>query len=914
MKYNFRLVNNELSYICVVLMIEEMKKRILSLLLFSAFIYSGCLPYRKDIVIGISQCSEDVWRTKLNLELETSSHYYDHVRLRFVSADDDSGRQIGQIEKFVEEKVDLLIVSPNQTHEITPAIEAAYDAGIPVILFDRKIDSDKYTAFIGGDNTEIGRIMGYYIADRLGGKGKVVEIQGLEGSSPASERHNGFVEALSSYPNIEIVGSGYGDWLSEGGQDVMASFLSQELAFNAVFAQNDRMAKGARNAMQDASGVLFFGIDALADSGLQDVLDGNLAASYIYPTRGDLVMDLAMDILSGRPYARENFLESALVDAHNARMVSMQEDEIAAQQEKILRISTKLDNFLAEYNMQKLVLWLIIAVTVLLSVTGVMFALSLFNTRRLNAELEHRNRELQDMSAKLEESITAKLNFFTSVSHDLRTPLTLVSGPLNQIIRGPLNEEQKQFLSIVRKNVDILTRLVGNILDFRKIESGSMKLKWSRFDLAEAVREWMSGFLDAADGMTFSYEGPSSCTVEADMHLMERVLFNLLSNAFKFTPHNGGGIIVRVRPEEDAGYVLVEVHDNGNGIAEDKLPFIFDQFYQADGAATGTGIGLSLVRSIAELHGGNVYVRSRLDEGSVFTVRIPLRHPDETVEISADSPSSYTEQYADSYTGDRPACQDVFEKLERTDDSQPTILVVDDNEDIRAYVRKLLGGDFCVLTAAGGEEGFRKAVREQPDLIISDVMMPVMDGMELCRRLKEELVTSHIPVILLTAKSLDEQRSEGYELGADAYISKPFSEKVLLSRINNLLKSRTRLKEHYLETGESISFEKENEFLDRLRAIITKNLTDPELSIEKIASEIGLGRVQLYRKVKSLTGYSPIEVIRIMRLKAAKRLLKSTDKTVSEIAYAVGFGTPSYFSKCYKEFFGRHPNEDRLTV
>lgn len=891
--------------------LDGMKKNILFPLLFAVLFWTGCLPRQNEIVIGISQCSEDIWRAKLNQELETSSHYYDHVKLRFMSADDDSEKQIAQIKKFVDDRVDLLIISPNQTHEITPAIESAYNSGIPVILFDRKIDSDKYTAFIGGDNTEIGRIMGGYIADMLDGKGRIVEIQGLEGSSPAFERHNGFVEALSSYPDIEIVGSGYGDWLSDGGRDVMNEFLTQGLVFDAVFAQNDRMAKGARSVLPDASGILFFGIDALPGSGLQDVLNGNLAASYIYPTRGDRVMELAMDILSGRPYARENLLESALVDAHNARMVSMQEDEIAAQQEKVLRISTKLDNFLAQYNMQKLVLWLIVAVMALLLVAGALFALNWFNTRRLNAELENRNRELQDMSAKLEESVAAKLDFFTSVSHDLRTPLTLVAGPLDQVLKGSLNEEQKQSLITVRKNVDILMRLVGNILDFRKIESGNMQPRMVRFDLAEAIREWMSGFGDAAVGMDFAFDGPASCMAEADMHLIERALFNLLSNAFKFTPPCGGKIEVVLRTDESSGQVSVEVRDNGCGIPEEKLPLIFDQFYQAGGSVTGTGIGLSLVRSIAELHGGQVSVRSRVNEGSVFTISIPLLHPDEVIEASSAPPSRYTEHFTDSYLGTNPQERDVFEKLERSNEGQPVILVVDDNEDIRAYVRSLFSGGFCVLTASNGEEALKKAVREQPDLIISDVMMPVMDGMELCRRLKKELVTSHIPVILLTAKSLDEQRSEGYESGADAYISKPFSEKVLLSRVNNLLKSRAQLKEHYLEIGEGLSSEKENEFMDRLRGIVQKNLSDPELNIEKIAAEIGLGRVQLYRKVKSLTGYSPIEVIRIMRLKSASRLLKSTDRTISEIAYQVGFSTPSYFSKCYKEFFGRQPNEDR---
>ena len=242
---------------------------------------------------------------------------------------------------------------------------------------------------------------------------------------------------------------------------------------------------------------------------------------------------------------------------------------------------------------------------------------------------------------------------------------------------------------------------------------------------------------------------------------------------------------------------------------------------------------------------------------------------------------------------------------------RPTILVVDDNDGLRSFIVTLLEGDYRVLSAGNGQMALEKATRELPDLVISDVMMPVMDGLSFCKALKGQLATSHIPVVLLTAKSLDDQRAEGYDSGADAYISKPFSEKVLLSRIGNLLKSRILLKEHYLETGESAARPQENDFLARFRTKVQAHLGDENLSVEQIGSELCLGRVQLYRKTKALTGYSPVELIRITRLKAAERLLKTTDLGVAEIAYKVGFGTPSYFSKCFKELFGRAPGEVR---
>ena len=278
--------------------------------------------------------------------------------------------------------------------------------------------------------------------------------------------------------------------------------------------------------------------------------------------------------------------------------------------------------------------------------------------------------------------------------------------------------------------------------------------------------------------------------------------------------------------------------------------------------------------------------------------------------VEGKEASAYTEHFEEAYTPDNTRRKEAVGRVTQTED-RPTILVVDDNADLRSFIGTLLEGEYRILTACNGEEGLEKASRELPDLVVSDVMMPVMSGLELCSALKGQLATSHIPVILLTAKSLEDQRAQGYDSGADAYISKPFSERVLLSRIGNLLKSRILLKEHYLETGESAARPQENDFLARFRAVVRENLADENLSVEQIGSALGLSRVQLYRKVKALTGYSPVELIRITRLKTAEQLLKTTDKTVAEIAYAVGFGTPSYFSKCFKELFGRQPGERR---
>lgn len=861
----------------------------LFLIISAVLLLSACSGGKKSLVIGVSQCSNDIWRSKLNDELEMAARI-SGVQIRFVSADDNSYRQMEQIQEFVREGVDLLVVSPNQTSTITSAVEEAFDAGIPVILFDRKIDSDKYTAFIGADNVEIGRIMGQLMADLLEGEGQVVEIQGLAGSSPADDRHKGFVEALSEHPRMQLLAAPYGNWLEEDGYRAMLGLMGKGIRPDAVFGQNDRMAMGARRALGEPSDVLFFGVDALPDAGLQDVIDGDLTASYLYPTRGDLVMELALNILQGKPYERENRLESALVDSHNASMLKMQEEEIATQRDMVKNVNGQLDHFLLQYNNQRIIMWMVIAFAILL----ILVASQAYWSYRITRQLKQ----------QLEESTQAKLDFFTAVSHDLRTPLTLVAGPLDYVLEGKLEAPLRQTLLMARRNVDVLRQLVNNILDFRKIESGNRTLEVSRFNLSAAVQEWMTGF--AGTRRELRFQGEEKLTVEADMRLLERILFNLLGNSIKHTREDG---IITVSVTHEGPDAVLKVEDNGEGIPEDKLPYIFERFYQASESTMGTGIGLALVKAVAELHGGSVEVSSTLGKGTLFTVCIPLEQQGAKVEEEKEA-SAYTEHFAEAYAVDNTRRKEAAGRVTQTED-RPTILVVDDNADLRSFIGTLLEGEYRILTACNGEEGLEKASRELPDLVVSDVMMPVMSGLELCSALKGQLATSHIPVILLTAKSLEDQRAEGYDSGADAYISKPFSERVLLSRIGNLLKSRILLKEHYLETGESAARPQENDFLARFRAVVRENLADENLSVEQIGSALGLSRVQLYRKVKALTGYSPVELIRITRLKTAEQLLKNSDKTIAEIAYAVGFGTPSYFSKCFKELFGRQPGERR---
>jgi signal transduction histidine kinase/DNA-binding response OmpR family regulator len=897
-----------------------MKKYIIFLFLLLSV--SACKNGGKRYVIGVSQCSEDIWRDKLNDELRIASFSYDKADIRFASADDNDQRQIEQINKFIDDGVDLLIASPNQMHTISPAINRAFDKGIPVILFDRKTDSHKYTAFIGADNHEIGRVMGECVGTALQGRGNVVEITGLQTSSPAIDRHRGFCDALKRFPGIHLISSVHGDWTKASGQKLMGGVLKDRRDINCVFGQNDRMAMGARQAAEQQGikqGIIYVGIDGLPtpDGGLHNVANHELAASYIYPTRGDLVMQLAMNILKHKPYQKENYLKAAIVTPENARAMLMQVDEMNHQRTRLIELHGKIDQYLAQYNHQQI--YLLLSVIILLLLVG--FFIYVYRTIMMKRRLT-------------EETANAKLQFFTNVSHEFRTPLTLIADPVERLLDDEdITASQRSLLQVARKNVNVMLRLVGEILDFRKVQNGKMTVDVTTFDLAEHLRQWLTGFMPAATTKRISIipDIPQSLTVCTDLDKMERICYNLLSNALKYT-HNGGHI--RVSASQTGDTFTFVVADDGIGIPRDKVAHIFDRFYQARNSNVGgTGIGLALVKAFSELMGGDVGVKSVEGQGSTFTVTLPVG------DISAQSTDGLrTAQGTDgagtsqSIDGLRPASANRMEpfsiagetmdkdtegaELHRitspvADEDKPTVLVVDDNDDVRIYITSLLAAEYDVKQAADGQQGLEKAIKEVPDLIICDVMMPVMDGLEMCDRVKRETATSHIPVILLTARTQEDQRAEGYDYGADAYITKPFSGKVLLARVKNLLANRRLLRDIFSngEAPDDKPKDADTQFIDEFRKQVQAQLSDTELNVETLSAGMGLSRVQLYRKIKALTGSSPVELIRITRLKRAERLLKSGGKNISEVSYEVGFSSPSYFTKCYKEYFGVLPGE-----
>lgn len=899
------------------------------LLLFLLPLLLSCGSEKKHYVVGVSQCSEDVWREKLNEELRIAALYYNDVDLRISSANDDVQMQTEQINKFVDEGVDLLIVAPGQV-SISPAIDRAYEKGIPVIIFDRRTRSDKYTAYIGADNKEIGSSMGEYLAGTLTDGGRILELSGLSTSSPAIERNNGFDSVVQCRPGISIVEHLSADWTEQGAFRTVDSLLSKpHNEFDCVFAHNDRMAMGARRAAEkhglNLEHIKFCGIDAMPQKGggMELVDNGTLFASYTYPTRGDEVMLLAMNILEGKKYNRENQLSSALVTRDNARVLLMQNDETMRQQDHLSTLRSRVDKAASDFNTQRIYL-LVLLVFVVLLIAVCAAAIYAFITRtRINQQLKASMDEQNRMTTEMEEMTQTQLQFFTNVSHELRTPLTLIAGPTEQLLEDPaVHGVQRTMLEMVQRNTRILIQLVGEILDFRKVQNNKAELHLNRFYLQHELTTWTEDFrtVAARRGITIRVDVSGvedDAVLIADRDKMEHMYFNIMSNALKYTPD--GGCITTTLLHHDHFYTL-RIADTGKGIPTEELPHLFERFYQAKGAIGGTGIGLSLVKAYIDMHRGSVHAESVEGKGTTFVIELPDSQPG--YDPAKDAPAATQAEKGlvdDNYIATDTTAQEAAERITNAEDfdaERPLVLIIDDNNGMRAYLRSILQDKYNVSEATNGEQGLEKARREVPKLVVCDVMMPVMDGLEFTKRLKEDTATSHIPVVLLTARSLSEQRKEGYDTGADSYITKPFSGQVLLSRIENLLRSRIMLRSVFAgDKQETEEEEKLNEadktFVGRLRTAIQENLGDSDFSVERLGEEIGLSRVQLYRKVKALTGQTPVELLRKARLTKARQLLEKTEKSVSEIAYEVGFTSPSYFNKCFKDEFDINPSSLR---
>ena len=901
----------------------------------------SCSRGDDGFVIGVSQCSEDLWRETVNREIMREASFRSNMEVVVRSVKDDSRQQIRDIERFIAEGVDLLVIAPNEASALTPVVSKAYNSGIPVILLDRKILNDDYTAYVGADNYKLAHQLGLYAAAQMNYEGNVVEIRGLNGSTADAERHRGFTEAIAQFPRIQIIAEAEGNFLRNNAREKMHSILNEidRKQVDLIFAMNDQMALGVNDATRmyySGKRPYIIGIDALLGKGggMEAINDGAIDASFIYPTGGDRVIELAYRILNGIKYERENILSTGVVDRSNVRVITLQNEQIIAQQDKVETLNSRLNRSATLYTRQSRSLLIAIVFTIFAVSTLLVLIRTNNSKNKLNRQLNLQNEEIKrqvdtlqtqkvqlvKLSRELEAATQAKLVFFTDISHDLKTPLTLIMGPVEELLTSEnLSEGERESLKLIQRNSHKLMGLLTQILEFRTYENGKMQMDYSlgamdRF--LDGINQLFTKFIHHKQ-VDFSFETDGSdLTFPFDAQKMEKIYFNLLSNAFKFVMP-GGSISVRLKRVivKNRLYCELSVYNSDSYIHPDHVKSGFERFYHLGDKSSGSGIGLALTKSLVRMHGGTIGVESDEKDGTTFIVTIPMPNAAAVALKTKEDYggiSSYCRGQIDAIAPPQEhEKESILEDVEAGD--KPVVLLIEDNPDMCTYAKNLLAGEYLVVTAPDGKEGVKMAVKYLPSIILSDVMMPGMSGFEVCRDLKNRELTKDIPVVMLTACGMDEQRIEGFESGADAYISKPFNADILKVRMGKLIENRKNIKrliDHEWLTGKECKTlaESHRELLGNFRKYVETHIQE-EIDIDDLAADLGMSRSKFYRKFNEITDRPPTEMINMIRLKRAANLLLYDRKSISEAAYESGFSSPSYFTKTFTRYYKQRPSD-----
>jgi len=920
------------------LVMKTMRKPLI--ILFAAMFMQSCglVDNKSTYRIAFSQCvGSDAWRQTMLEEMRRELSFYRDIEFIYRDADNSSTRQIQQLRQLLGMRPDLIIVSPNEAEPLTPVVDEIFRSGIPVIVTDRKTSSGLYHAYVGADNYEIGFMAGRYLANQLNRRGKISEVTGLPGSSAAIERQQGFHDALAPYPDIQLLDQINGRWLIDEARSQVGQRANVLAASDAVFAYNDQMALGTYQALHKAlpgNHIKIMGVDALPgdNNGLHFVAEKVLDASMLYPTGGKECIQTAMAILYNQPYQRENILGTLVVDSANVQLMKLQTDKIISQQADI----DKQQQLFAEQqrifsNQQRVLNILVVSLVLAVVFAGISFY-SLKANWEKNKQLEHQNHEILgqqkrilEMTNEVEQATEAKINFFTNISHEFKTPLSLMVVPLEDLIKnGRLPEDACRSLALVKKNALILQHLVSQLIDFRRVGYENLRIKAKEGNMLLFCSHIIQSFRPLAQrkSINFRLENAAADTrLWFDEDLMAKLLYNLLSNAFKFTPPHGEIVLRLATTPSDIGGFEIQVVDTGEGISEADIAHLFEPFYQGESHAMGTGIGLSLCKEIASLHHGSIVVNSEKGVGTSVLVNLPLGHQHLDEGEKAHEPHSDVTRNMDEMnfmTSILPYEMDLQNQDASTEApdlaavKDHSILIVEDHAEMRRFLSGKLSEHYTVFTASDTREGLSQAYAQLPDLIISDVLMPGEVGTVLVKRLKADVRTATIPIILLTARGSDEQVVTGLGTLADAYLTKPFNMDFLLALSNNLIKNRKLLHRHFssdvaeLRPVSNIS-PVDRRFLNELAALVEENIANSELNVDYICDRLATSRIQLYRKVKSLLDCSINDYVSARRLRKAKLLLRQ-GIPVNHVAYQTGFSSPAYFSTAFKTKYGISPS------
>lgn len=922
---------------CLFAMLKRLllEKNLVLAILMSTALVTSCSSPRKDskFTIGFSQCiGNHLWRKTMLEEMKRELSFHNNVQFLYRNADASSPRQIEQIRDLLRQHIDLLIVSPNEIEPLTPIIDSIYTAGLPVVVIDRTIETERYSAYVGASNVEVGRNAGKYAAAVLKGKGNIVEVTGKPSESPVIDRHRGFMEAIAKYPDMHLVKEIFN---SPGRlmQPQLDSLLRVNKDVDLIFGINDDFGRDAYRICRQyglESRVKVIGVDGLPDdgAGMDMVIRGILVATVLYPTGGQEAINTALNILQGKPYKKQNTLTTTIIDSTNVRIMKLQNQKVVAQQADIDRRQRKIEEQIDIANKRAKIITIIsITLALALIFAGITYYYLQENkkiTKKLamqTKEIGDQRNQLEDLFGKLQEATNAKFNFFTNISHEIRTPLTLILGPLEDALASPkLHYSVRHNLELINRNALLLFRLINQLMDFRKMEEKKLALRCTRNNLTQFVGEITTAFNELARRRNVQLSVKNRAAdpeVWFDTGMMDKVLFNLLSNAFKFTGE-GGTILVCVDRTPDGKEAILRVEDTGVGMVKEDADHAFDLFYQGhSGTFSGTGLGLALSRELIELHHGQIRVVSEKGKGSSFEVRLLTG----TAHFAPEQLSTEPPIEVNSYDELRLYTADVSTEIEveipfTKEPKESTILIIEDNEDLRKFLQRRLSGKYLIDLAETAEQGLSLAFDTVPDCIISDIILPGKNGLEITEVLKQDIRTSHIPVILLTAKSTMQEHIVGIRSRADAFISKPFNLEYLEETIKNLLKNREVLRDRYtselpLDLKAPGISRLDRKFTNEFNSIVEKNIQNEALTVDDICREIGISKVQLYRKVKGLLGCNVNDYVLNMRLKKAKYLLKDPQLSIAEVAYQVGFSSQAYFSTVFKSKFMVTPSEYR---
>ena len=888
----------------------------------------SCKPEKEtaNFKIGFSQAmTTDNWRKQMNRAMQVEASMHPELQLEIRDAGNEVQKQIEQIERFIEEGVDILIVSPIQSIPITPAIDKAMDAGIPTIIIDRKIEGSNYTAYLGADNFEIGSNAARYILSGEETGAEIFELTGAEGSSPAHERSRGFRSIIDSVNNFKVTHSIKGDWEKTSITNALDSLFEDEVVPDIIFAHNDRMALGAWEVARDYSledQVKIIGVDGLfgPSGGIQLVKEGILDATVLYPTGGAEAIKLAQHILDGDSVSKNNILRTVIIDSVNVGIMQNQFDKINQQQNDIARQQHTIKEQIATYNSQSNLVKIMMALAAVLFFLMLWSIYLLYKNKKSKKRLELNNRkiivqrnQIEDFAQKLKESNESKINFFTALSHEFKTPLTLITSSIENISKNA-SGSLKAFdyeTKLIINNSKRLLRLINELLDFRKLEGNSFRLKPVKTNLYDFIENIYSDFKSEALRKSINLELTSSAKspiAYIDRDMMDKVFFNLLSNAFRFTPKNGS---IAINISETEKLIEISIKDSGMGIPKEEYQRIFDPFTQAtNNAKVSSGLGLYITKQFVELHKGHIGVTSR--QGAEFKVSLQkgkehlaeYQISEEDLALKTDHSDAIPIEEVEKPEFPRPSA----------DENKECLLIIEDNHDLSQLLYKKFHPFYRVFLS-DGTDGIEQALEIIPDVIICDLNLPEKSGFEICQELKNDLRTSHIPTLILTALSDEESRLNALKSGADMYITKPFNFEVLEQSIISVLYNREKLRYYYTNKIDEVKDEEfkasEQNFLKDLNSLIEKNLTQPNFTVEDLAQQLHISRVQLYRKVKAILGISVSEYINSQKLAKAKSLLQESSLNISEIAYKLGYSSPGYFSTSFKNKYGVSPKQFR---